>query len=252
LGAILTNQESATAALSLLAHVDEFQRMRKELGTKDDGTLRTDFDTASRAPEVKLRSGTEAAEQLERRAGEGFNPVVQRLVDGLKAVVGGVESVDRTMPGFADATLSVTAGLLSLAAALSAIGFIAPAVKAGAGLVGGAASGLGLLNPFTLVTALPAYLMYKAWGERHEGENVDPATQVPYFDPNGIPAITSFDSSDPAAASPSSTDIASSKPDAQRLDIHLHADPGTSADVTSASPGLSFTIPNAGTTTNRP
>ena len=238
-GKLIHNQEAATAALSILQHKEEFMRMREKFGKVGADTLETDFQTAYRAPEIQIRSGKEAAEQGERRVGEGFMPIVDFVVDGLKKIVTGMDDLDVKFPGVTDGILKVTGGLLAMAAALAAVGFVAPAVAAGGSLVAGTAAGVGLFNPFSLITMPAAGIMLNAWKNAHAGENVDPNTQVQYNDPNGAPL-------------PFPIDTASAKPDPQELHITLSADPGTRAQVTKAPPGISFSIPNAGQTTNRP
>lgn len=143
MGKLAHNQEARMAALSLLQHKNEFLQMRKMFGAVGPETLETDFQTAFRAPVVKLRTGEEAGQELERRAGEGFAPVVGRLVDGLASLTKFLDSMDTKFPGMENGVLAVTGGLLALGAALAAAGFVGPALISGATL-------LGLTNPLVL------------------------------------------------------------------------------------------------------
>ncbi len=235
---LFVQQEAGRFAAAMLHNMDEYMHLKTLAHDTSSDMITQDFQEAMRDLSSNLNLLKEGVTQVVDRLGRGFSPVLSVANFGLGKLVTGMEELDKKFPGVADAALAVTGGMLALGAALATIGFVAPAVAAGGSLVAGAAAGIGLLNPFTLVTALPAYLGYKAWGERHEGENVDPNTQVPYFDPNGIPAVSSFDTAQPHQPG--------------ELHVRISSDPGTKAEVTHASPGIFFTIPNPGRVTGQP
>ena len=65
---------------------------------------------------------------------------------------------------------------------------------------------------------------------------MNPNTQVPYFDPNGIPAYIAPDQGGAGSAN--------------ELHVRVSTDPGTDAKIISSTPGMNIRL-DPGTTTTR-
>ncbi len=141
-GKLIHNQEAASAALSLLQHKEEFLRMRKLLGDVNADTLETDFQTAMRADQVQVRSFGEELEQLERRVGKGFAPILRVVNSGLDWMRAGVEWLDTKLPGVGDGVLLTAGALLSFGASVAAVGFVGPVLAKGWAMVSPILQGL--------------------------------------------------------------------------------------------------------------
>lgn len=249
LGAFFGNSESRNAAMAMLDHLKEMEAQRAGLGKADAGMLNRDFTTAHNAPITMLRTGEEAGTQLERRAGEGFEPVVRKLTEGLEGVVHGIERVDTLVPHFADAVFSVTAGLLALATTLGTLGFIAPAVSAGWGLLGAGASAAGgasLLIPGAAAVALKIGSDAETPENRAALDQLAKERRSLAGGPNGATFDGYGPDGQPVAAAPPA------EPPKGELNIIVKTDPGTSATVDGWSEGMTIRSPNPGVTVNRP
>ena len=154
LGTVLHNQQARDAALALLKNQGIFQDLRKKFGLIDDKTIGTDFDSAFRAPVVQLRIFNEQVEQLNRRIGDGFAPVLVLLNKALKGFRDGLAWMDEHMPGVADKIMLAVAGLLLLVAAAGALGVALPPIMAGFEMIG------AVLTPEVAIVALFAAAVY--------------------------------------------------------------------------------------------
>ena len=188
---------------------------------------------------------------MERRVGEGFTPLLTPINAGLDGILAATKTLDQIVPGFNTAVLSLTGALLSGVAALATIGFVAPAVKAGAGILAGAAGAAGGVPAAAFGTLLGIAKI----GSDHEKEgapllenlnkerrSLDGGPNGPLHDgfgPDGRPL------DDPGAADSHGRNILAPAPPPppQTLNIQLHADPGTRAGIIDATPGLRVTLP---------
>jgi hypothetical protein len=224
LGAYINEKEERLAAQALLQHPQEYRGLLKDTREAGSGLLLRDFLTALAAPLVKQNTGIEAATQLERRAGEGFEPIVDRLVAAGKSLVGTVELLDKKFPGLGDAVLTVTGGMIALGSALAAIGFIAPAVAGGAAVVGGVGAAV-VSVPVTLAAAPFAGLGVAIASGEH------PA-QYPLADPSAETAFPLPVDLTPPATTPPPAEKQSSNNGSGDVKVTIHnAAPGTSAAV---------------------
>jgi hypothetical protein len=259
LGAYLGNQQARDAAQSLISHPDEYKELLNRLHGADTGMLDRDFDTAHAAPKITNDTGAEVGKQLERRVGEGFEPIITRLTDAGKSLLGVIDGLDTKFPGLGDAVLAVTGGMLALVTAMGALGLVAPSVAAGAALLGTAGvAALPFLGPAALV------------GLAYAG---DPKTQVPLMDPYSLP----MDSANPhpislphglmnmfnlggdtQTTSPIQFDIPNSAAEQRndqpiQLDLTVRTDPGATVTVNGDRPRVTVRHhPDPGPTTNRP
>ena len=169
LGQLFHNQQAREAVVALLQHNGDFTALRDRLGRVDDTTLSTDFDSASRGPLVAARRFDEQLEQLHRRLGDGFMPILTAVNLGLDGMTGWLGRLDKAMPGLANRVLLVAGGMLALVAVLAAVGIVAPAVAAGFMLIVDAvallASPVGLVVAAIAALAAIAYDIYENWAD---------------------------------------------------------------------------------------
>jgi hypothetical protein len=135
LGLDVHNMQGRDAAVALLQHSEHYEQLRRLFAGIDAGTLSRDFITAFKAPEVQMRIFSEELHQLNRRVGEGFSPLMMRANLGLKWLGDTLDKLDAAFPGAANDVILGVGGLLALIATLGAIGFVAPALAAGFGLI---------------------------------------------------------------------------------------------------------------------
>lgn len=169
LAQMFTNDGARKGWQALLNHFEQFRALRKELDAINATKVGTDFTTASAGPEAAVRRAEEAGTQLTRRLGEGFAPLLTPLNMALQGILSLLDQLDTKLPGASNVILAITGGLLAMAAAIGAIGFVLPAITAGFGVLVG---GLGLvLTPLGLVVAAIAavsvagYELYTHWKE---------------------------------------------------------------------------------------
>jgi TP901 family phage tail tape measure protein len=255
LGAFFTNQQSRDAALAMLLHAPDLVNMRGHLAGADSNMLGRDFDTGFNAPQVQLQVMHENLDQLENRLGQGFSPLIGPLNTALEGVLSGIKALDDHLPGLGDAVISVTGALLAAAAAIGAIGFVAPAFKAGGALLGGVVGGgarllggLAAANPLGAL-AIGTGLVLKLGSDAETPENRKALDQLAKERQSleGGPQGQTYDGfnvdgtpkSSPAPAEPA------------KAELTIRTEPGTTATVNSASPGLKVTI-NPGQSVNKP
>ena len=142
LGTVLHNQQAGVSALSLVKHKDSFLSLVDRLHGADKTTLDADFVTAFRAPKVQLEIMGELLDQISRRIGEGFVPILQALNIGLLGVLNALKWLDERVPGSVNVILLVVGGLVALAAVAVTLGIVVPALVAGFALL---ASPIGLV-----------------------------------------------------------------------------------------------------------
>jgi hypothetical protein len=101
-------------------------------------------------PAVQLKLTGERLEQLTRRAGQGFLPVMKGVNAGLETFHHELEKADERFPGVADGFLVVAGGGLAFGAALAGLGVVGPLVAKGWGMIapvfGFASRGIAFLS----------------------------------------------------------------------------------------------------------
>lgn len=253
LGAYLGNQQARDAAQSLLMHPDEFNKLLDDLHRADTKLLDRDFETAHAAPKVGMDTAGEGFEQLKRRLGQGFEPVIEYIGAGAKRLLSGIESLDGAFPGLGNAVLLVTGGLLALSSALAAIGFIAPAVGSGAALAASAGSGLVAAGAAVAGSAAAVPLGLGAVGIGAAAALAHEGYQIPWVDPNtGMPMSLPPVDLTPPSSQGATAGGAVETSNKHELEVTVRAAPGTEATVTRASPGVTVPGLNPGQTTALP
>jgi hypothetical protein len=208
------------------------------------------FKSRYDGPAVTLKRIEESGAQIERRAGEGFSALLKPLDNALQGTIGWIEKLDEGHKGLADAVLLVTGSMAGLGAALAAIGFLAPAITSGAGLLGGALLPAAGAATLLGIPAAVGYSIYRDWGN---GTNYSDPSFQPEF---GIPLMNQddWDSRHPPTPheaghmvrSPRQSGIgshwdwqpANSGATNGTLEINIHTDPGTQAEVKNAPEGV--------------
>ncbi|HQU16622.1 MAG TPA: phage tail tape measure protein [Gammaproteobacteria bacterium] len=263
LGTLLHNQQAGTAIMALIAHRSDFEQMNKELGQASPATFMQDFQTMFGSLGVQMDLLTEKMAQLNQRAGEGFAPLMKPVNMAIDALMSGIGRLDQSFPGLGDAVLMVTGGLLGLASLLAGLGFIAPAVAGGWGLVGGGAmlagAGAVLASPAVLTAGVGAVAGGSLYlGSKYETPETRAALEKLHQEqrsldggPNGLPhdgygldgrpvdglALTPPPSS--AAAAP------------QKGELVIRLDGPLNGQVTQSIPGMNLHL-HAGRTTTQP
>jgi hypothetical protein len=266
MSAMFTNKEARKGWQAYVNHFDDIRRQIDELNNVDPNLSDRQFKTATEGPEAVVRRGEEGLTQLEQRFGQAFEPVISRLVKGLEGVVGGVETLDKALPGAANGVLGLTSVLLTAISALGAIGFVAPAVKAGAGVLGAVATGVAGSSLLLPGAAGAAVLGIEAFGSHYETPERRAALDrlaAERRSLEGGPQGATHDGFDamgrpipePANIAPGAADLVTPPappPPPQRLDIILHADPGVSMSVAGKPDNATVSTSDPGRTTNRP
>jgi hypothetical protein len=272
---LVTDQTAMKGWMSMINHRASFVALKTKLDGIDPNQVDRDFNTASSGPEGGVRRVEEGAVQLERRAGEGFSAILGPLDRALQGTIGWIGKVDEGNKGLFDAVLGVTGGMAGLGAALAALGFVAPAVGAGAALVAGAAPTTGAATLIGIPAAV-GYHVYRHWGDG--GDYNDP-TFAPEFGTGGLMTQEDIDRVNPPkppskpghmVRSPRASgvgthwewqDDAPASPWAPvsgaaakgTLDITIHTDANTQAEVSHPPEGVRINIPtNPGQTLGRP
>ena len=184
-GALFHNVSAGNFWGALVSHFPFFDALEKKLNSTPPEQLGRDTASAMSSPEVTLRKGEESLTQLGKRVGEGFEPVVETIVKGLEGMVHGVNGIDEKLPGFNDAVLKVTGGLLAVGTGLAGIGLIAPAITAGAALIGGAAAGFWGTAAIALGWALKKGSDHETPENREAVERRKREMRLPDGGPNG-------------------------------------------------------------------
>ncbi len=252
-GQLIHTQQAASAANALISNYDDWMKMRADGRTKGAEVFEKDFAEAMRGSTASLNHLTEGLTQLDRRVGEGFAPVLTPLNGGLDLLLAATNKLDQAFPGLGNAVLTVTGGMLTLGATLGALGVIGPKVKLGATMAGDAAVAAGLTNPLTLGVALPVAALGVV---AKIGSDADTPQNRAALDvlakerrsAAGGPNGGTFDGFGPDGFPLGSL----GHPEPGKLDVTIHADPGTSATVNAASAGIVVNRPYGGQTTNRP
>jgi TP901 family phage tail tape measure protein len=162
LGMGVHNMQARDALVALLEHREYLTDLRKLLSGQSSETLNTDFMTAYKAPLVQMRIFQEQIDQLVRRIGQGFVPVLIGLNLALHGVLVAVSWLDEKFPGAGNGILAVVGGLLLLVAALAAMSIVLPAIGAGFLLLAGP---VGLVLAGMLALGLAALDVYLYWND---------------------------------------------------------------------------------------
>ena len=260
---LVTDQTAMKGWMSLVNHRDFFKELKARLDHIDPAQVDRDFNTAANGPAGGVRRVEEGATQIERRAGEGFSALLRPLDEALQGTIAWIGKLDEGNKGLVDNVLLVTGGMAGLGAALAAIGFLAPPIAAGAGLMTPIVTGAALLA----APAAAAYTVYRDWGNGTLNYG-DPSYQ-PEF---GIPLMNQEEWDSRHTATPPSAgrmiraprheggvgqhwqwEPANSGATHGTLEINIHTEPGTLAEVGRAPEGVMINSrTNPGMTLGRP
>ena len=137
LGKVLHNQQAGVAALSLVRHKDQFLSLADRLHGAGKETLDTDFGTAFRAPKIQMELFLELIDQISRRLGEGFTPILQAVNIGLLGLVNAMKYLDENVPGSVNAILRIGGALLALAVGAGLVALLMTGMTAAFGVLAG-------------------------------------------------------------------------------------------------------------------
>jgi TP901 family phage tail tape measure protein len=177
-GEIFGDQQVQNFIRPMLAGVEEYLRIRDIAANATPAIIGTDFGTQMEGPNRQLEVFNEQLGQLGNRVGIAFSRVQAAMTPALAEINRLLGILDERMPGLIENVLSFGGGGVLLTAALGAIGFVAPAVAEGVGLVTAAIKLLlaplrlaflgmvALLGPWgaaALAIATAAYLIWQYW-----------------------------------------------------------------------------------------
>ena len=121
----------------------------------DPAKSKSMFDARNEGPEMVMKKTMETLNQLVRRIGEGFQPIVGAAGRALEFLFHQFERLDAVAPGATNAILLAVGATLAFGAALAALGVVGPPIAKGFALwFGGLKAITGLL--FTTTTAFIA------------------------------------------------------------------------------------------------
>ncbi|MEW9272987.1 phage tail tape measure protein [Gluconobacter oxydans] len=150
-----------------LGYVD----VQKKLRGATPHDVDEDYATGLQSLKIKTQSFDESWQQLERRIGHGFAPILHDVTVGFHGMTEAMEGADKHMPGLTTGLLGTVGAALAATAGLGALGAVAGPVKAGAGIVTAALEGIGIaglaatFEVAVLVAGVAAagYAIYHNW-----------------------------------------------------------------------------------------
>ena len=135
LGHYLHNQQAGDAARALIMNASHFLDLMLKLKAVDENIITNDFITAFRAPAVQLRIFEELLDQLTRRLGEGFVPVLVWINTHLNDLIGWLDKLDDADRQLVNHVTLAVGSFLALAAAAGLLSVVLPAITAGLAMI---------------------------------------------------------------------------------------------------------------------
>lgn len=171
IGRLFTEEQSRAFYLAMIQNRREFLRIQEAARHAGPAVIDQAFDDQWRGPAQELARLLDRIEGFGDRIGGAFASNLRPLNDFLGRLESGIAWIDERFPGAIDQALALAGAGIVLVGALGAIGFAAPAVMAGLGLIGGAIRALRLvlltlLGPWGLVAAAAitaVVLIYEHW-----------------------------------------------------------------------------------------
>jgi len=157
INALISNHQAAQAARAILLHWDEYHRTQKAVGGAGKATLDRNFITMHNSPLMQMQIMAEGVRQVGRALGAGFVPVLRAVNFGLLGLVHFLHLANTHFPTATKWVLGLTGAGIALVSVLGVLGFVAPAI----------AAGFGLLSAPILIAAAAiggaAYEIYEHW-----------------------------------------------------------------------------------------
>lgn len=147
LGELFVNQQSKMFLMAMLANLEDYKKMKAEIGGAGNKVIDEDFQSRMEGPEAKQRMAGEALEQLGRRLGSALQGVFDSVGWAAQKIQDFVSALDQISPKIVDLATQIGALVSAIAGAtflFQMFGGAAPAAAtAGAGVAGAAAGAAG-------------------------------------------------------------------------------------------------------------
>ncbi|MEP9350566.1 phage tail tape measure protein [Xanthobacter sp. KR7-225] len=143
----------------------DYLQFKKTIEAADTSIISRDSETQLSGLDSALKELAEISEQVSRRVGDAFEPVLRFVTGALKGALEWMRAFDAEWPGVIDYVLLGVGGFLALAAALGLLAPVFAILSAGFGILSAAATALlGPVGAITLGLAALAYIIYANWG----------------------------------------------------------------------------------------
>lgn len=171
MGDLFRNQQSYIGAAALLGDFKDYQEIHRRTSGANQSVINGDYADGIKSLRIQTNAFDESWEQLERRMGIGFAPILHNVTMGFHGLTETLEGADKHLPGLTTGIFGVAGAALAGTAALGALGAVSGPVAAGFGLVTAAlgveaAAAVATVASIAIVgTALAAvgYGIYHNW-----------------------------------------------------------------------------------------
>lgn len=147
IAALFGNEQDQAAVAAILKNLPEYFSIRARIGNTSPKMIDEDFAAGLQSTKIRVNSFDDALQQLLRRIGTAFVPVVNVATKALYGLSDLFDWLDDNMKGAATVMVTSVGGVLALTAGLGALGAVMIPLKAGFALLN-AATG-GMLGRFT-------------------------------------------------------------------------------------------------------
>ncbi|KXV50569.1 hypothetical protein AD945_01650 [Gluconobacter albidus] len=144
LGTLFNNEQDRGFVQAILMHMDQYEDIHRRTSGANQSVIDKDFADGIKTLKIQTSAFDESWEQLERRIGVGFAPILHNVTTGFHGMTEAMEGADQHMPGLTTGLLGTGGAALAATAGLGALGAVAGPVKAGAGIVVAALEGIGV------------------------------------------------------------------------------------------------------------
>lgn len=157
MGHMFGNQQAANFWRTQLELRGKRREMEARLNGVDQGEAAQMFNARFEGPQKQMDTMGERLEQINRRLGRGFLPIMQLTNGALARFHHVLEAADQRAEGLGDTVLALGGGVVALAGGLALLGAVWPLLAAGLSL---------FLNPMTVLLGLlagGAYYVMQGW-----------------------------------------------------------------------------------------
>lgn len=171
MGDLFRNHDSLIASHALLDNFKQYEEIHKRTSGANQKVIDADFADGIRTLKIQVDAFDESWEQLEKRMGIGFAPILGAVTTGFHGLTEAMEWADKYIPGLTTGTFAVAGGLLAITAGMAALGAVSGPVIAGFELIGAVLGGITLagagiavgITAALAVVAAGIYEIYKHW-----------------------------------------------------------------------------------------
>ncbi|EHH67561.1 phage tail tape measure protein [Gluconobacter morbifer] len=144
LGDLFRNQQSYVGAAALLGDFKDYQEIHRRTSGANQSIINQDYLDGTKSLRIQTQAFDESWEQLERRIGVGFAPILHDVTTGFHGLTEAMESADKTAPGLTTGIMGLGGAALASVAGMGALGAVAGPLRAGFGIVTTVLEGVGI------------------------------------------------------------------------------------------------------------